>query len=495
MVGAKSGEYHMRGYVGIDIGTTNSKVVAVGESGDILLQDSAATPWTLRQGLRFFDLAAIDSLVDSFVARAADICSVKAVAFSSVGESVVPVKNGRALADPPLWDESAISANGEEAEIMGRHGGFAETGIQPNGLLSLDKILWMRRNLKETREADYWLPLSSYEAYRKTGSTLWDYSQAGRSNLFQVHKRTWLEPMLDAFGLPAPGTLAPMGRPAGERDGIGYALGGHDHIVGLFGIRQLFGAGDLPFFYYSMGTAAVLALAVRETDGDLHGLKAYNPRGGSLIADAEKGAYILTRSFRRFGGLLRSHMKLGGHKAETADFAEVNRQINAENPPLDCLFACDSDFLLGRRKSPQTIWFDAGPDMTIPGLIHSTYVYLCMVSAFIRDDLFPAAPVSAGRYRFVAGGGNTENALLMDYLASAINHEITLPGVREISALGAAVAAICSRDDYPVLEALRSRLKEKAVLRAPSPHLAPLMEEARKRYCALRRRLETLGEE
>jgi hypothetical protein len=241
-----------------------------------------------------------------------------------------------------------------------------------------------------------------------------------------------------------------------------------------------------------MGTAAVLALAVRETGDAFHGLNAYSPRGGSLIADIEPGAYILTRSFRRFGGLLRSHMKLGGRKAESSGFEEVNRQINAENPSLDCLFACDNDFVLGRRKSPQTIWFDVEPDMTIPGLIHSTYVYLSMVTAFILDDLLTVAPIHSGQYRFVAGGGNTENALLMNYMASAINHEITLPGVREISALGAAIAAICSREDYPVLEALRSRLLEKAVPRSPSPDLAPLMEEARKRYEALQRRVEKL---
>jgi hypothetical protein len=186
-------------------------------------------------------------------------------------------------------------------------------------------------------------------------------------------------------------------------------------------------------------------------------------------------------------------MKLGGYQADNLCFREINHKIMEEKPSLNCLFACEGDFLLGIRKKPEAIWFDVEPDISIPGLIHSTYVYISVITALMRDDLLTVSPLPGNQYSFVLGGGNTQNELLMHYMATGLNHEIILPEIREISALGAAIVAIVSQKDYSILEALRSCMARNSIL--PSPSLGPVMADARKRYEILRQKLKKTSAE
>lgn len=50
----------------------------------------------------------------------------------------------------------------------------------------------------------------------------------------------------------------------GVKTGIVYGLGGHDHYVGLYAVRKLYGSSDL--FYDSMGSSSVLAMV--KADGE-----------------------------------------------------------------------------------------------------------------------------------------------------------------------------------------------------------------------------------
>ena len=50
----------MDGFLGIDVGTTNSKAVLLGENGDILSIWKQETPQVLKGGRSYFDIEKID---------------------------------------------------------------------------------------------------------------------------------------------------------------------------------------------------------------------------------------------------------------------------------------------------------------------------------------------------------------------------------------------------------------------------------------------------
>ena len=56
-------------YVGIDIGTTNTKAVAILSSGDTDGTLSRRTPLPARSGVLFFDIRALEHIVDGFLSK------------------------------------------------------------------------------------------------------------------------------------------------------------------------------------------------------------------------------------------------------------------------------------------------------------------------------------------------------------------------------------------------------------------------------------------
>lgn len=473
----------MNGYVGIDIGTTNTKCLVIDGRGEIAHLYTEKTPKHMIDGMEFFDIARIDKLVDGFLQQAQSGYTVRSVCFSSIGESVVPLSGGKPLYDCPVWNVTAITSTQEQRKAMEPYCGFATTGFVPNGLCSLDKILWMREHISGCANAQYWLPVTAYEVYRKTGKAVWDYTQAARSYMFDVHRKSWIAPLLETFGLESPGELACMGTPIGESDGIVYAVGGHDHMVGLYGIETIFSdpRRTQPLFYDSMGTSAVLTmLSGTQRTQDYSGETTYNPTGGSILPGFADRSYIITRSFRMFGNLLAYVMGLGGKSPVAAEFDAMNDIIRKTNPDLGCLITCDGDFILGTTGTKEVDFLRLQLDTGLPELLHSLYLYLAVLTGFMQESLTRFIDASSP-VPFVAGGGITGNTLFMRYLATACGTPIAVLPTTEISALGAVSAGIQGLGNIDMLNKLRG-LKQKSTLYQPDENLEKQVRDAKERY-------------
>jgi len=69
---------------------------------------------------------------------------------------------------------------------------FLETGLWPDYIYSIFKLLWYYENKPELfQAADCWLPVNSYLVYRLTGRAVMDYSQASRTGGFNLQQKTW----------------------------------------------------------------------------------------------------------------------------------------------------------------------------------------------------------------------------------------------------------------------------------------------------------------
>lgn len=473
----------MRAYLGIDIGTTNTKALLIGEDGQRLWSASKLTPHVRKEEVEYFALRQLEEIVDDFIAQAGRLHLLKGVAFSSVGESVVPIKNGKALGDPVMWYEAVACQDEGEDAILQKWAGYERTGLPHSTYYSVGKILWMRRRLEQTPEI--WLPLTSYMVWRKTGCISWDNSQACRSYLYDIHERTWIEPLLGALSLEAPGSLDYMGAVCGERDGILYGLGGHDHMTGLHAIYDML--GDCSFYYDSMGTSSVLALVI---DADREKLKergAYNGKGGCVVSGFRQGQYIVTRSFRHYGALLATLMGVGGNAATPQDYEALNGRIQGcMTRQLESMFANYGDLILGYRGKDAINLLSLAPGATLDELMRSAYIYLAVTGAMEYEEL---AKVGRRDLPYYAGGAIVKNELFMQVKATAIEHGITVLDVSEIGALGAALIAARANGDEAAIAAVAQRYLGGTVVQ-PREEWVKSLQKAKSQYGELKEKLE-----
>lgn len=462
----------MSSYLGIDVGTTNTKVLALHDDGSSRILHSSPTPVYTRNGVSFFDMAAVEAALSGAVDRARENLDLRGIGFSSIGESVVPLDaDGTPLADPVVWYDRVtldlFRKLGDRTDLFP----YDKRGLGMKHTLGVYKMLWMKQNMPEVAGVRHWLPVSSFIPYRWSGEMRWDYSQACRSHLLDIHERSWDDRALEELGLG--GELPPadyMGSRAGTTStGIPLYLGGHDHIVGMNGVRILFGSDTI---FDSIGSASVLGGTV--TMGTAEMRRTLAAADDLIVGVAQApGTYYAENSTRYFGKLLEAMARLLGAADIGLFYEEINQSLQQRNEAAPALprFFVEGDRIVRQEKSGFDI---RNLDVTMPreDVVWGLYLYLAVTTQLIVEEL-------QGLFqepRFVAGGGTSRNPLLMQVTADVLNRPITLLEQSELSGLGAALTAAESAGDGATLEHARDRLETRTV--EPSAKQALRAQEA-----------------
>lgn len=462
----------MSSYLGIDVGTTNTKVLALHGDGSSQILHSSPTPVYTRKGVSFFDMAAIEETLSGAVDRARKNLDLRGIGFSSVGESVIPLDaEGAPLADPVVWYDRVtldlFRELGDRSDLFP----YETRGLGMKHTLGVYKMLWMKQNMPEVAGVRHWLPVSSYIPYRWSGEMRWDFSQACRSHLLDIHERSWDGRALGELGLA--GELPPadyMGSRVGTtKAGIPLYLGGHDHIVGMNGVRILFGSDTI---FDSIGSASVLGGTVSLGAEEMRRTLAASDDLIIGVAQAP-GAYYAENSTRYFGKLLEATARLLGAADIGLFYEEMNQSLQqrSEAAPLLPRFFVEGDRIVRQEKTGFDI---RNLDVTMPreDVVWGLYLYLAVTTQLIVEELQGLFQ----KPRFVAGGGTSRNSLLMQVTADVLNRPITLLEQSELSGLGAALSAAESAGDTSTLEHTRHRLETRTL--EPSARQALRAREA-----------------
>ena len=193
----------MRHYLGIDIGTFESKGVLVDERGDIIA--SAAKPHKMivpqpgwaehrprEDWWEDFTFISKKLIADSGVAPP----SIRAVGSSAIGPCMLPVdSNGVPLMNAVLYGVDARAVK-EIAELTERIGEQVLLDRCGNALTSQSvgpKILWLKRNAAEIFARTHKILTStSYLVHRLTGRFVIDhYTAANSSPFYLADERAW----------------------------------------------------------------------------------------------------------------------------------------------------------------------------------------------------------------------------------------------------------------------------------------------------------------
>ena len=309
---------------GVDVGTTDLKVLATTTTGDELVTVSAPNRWNQRAG-RFTELAP-DALVENLFAllvRAVTATDerigpieVAAVALTGMGETGVLLDSGRPVHPLIAWFDPRGGAELRALTRTSLSGFCSTTGLPLSAQSSLAKLLWMRDSGTPLAGAR-WLNLLEYLIVRLGGVEVTELSLLGRTGLWdQDTGAPWsaalaeldtgddlLPPRVTA-GTPL-GRVAAPGLPA-ELTGAVLTVAGHDHPVAAVGCGVT-GAGEV---FDSFGTAEALVrtvsgrlpaaarerLAGQGIDAVLHVLP-----DRAVLLGGTKAGLVLRRTLRMLG--------------------------------------------------------------------------------------------------------------------------------------------------------------------------------------------------
>src|SRR4051812_30028195 len=301
--------------VGIDLGTTCTKVLIQDVTGRPLSLLETRTPWsTTATGGTQITIEALAGVVIDLMSSAliqaeatSEPVRILGIGVSGFAESGVLIDgSGRPCTPVIAW----FDRRGEQqvARISQRRDGFGRDFVRHTGLpwdnqASAAKLCWFADHGLALTAAHRWLSVPEYLVHLFGGEQVSEPSLASRTGLLdQDTGRVW-GPGATELGLPAsllPEPL-PAGRPAGKvrfgglsrqfQDAV-LTVAGHDHPVAAIGA----GATGTDELFNSTGTADVIA---RSLPGRLSGSQREQLVGHGISV----GAHLLPDTGLLLGGV------------------------------------------------------------------------------------------------------------------------------------------------------------------------------------------------
>ena len=404
--------------VGLDVGTTGVKAVALTEQGEVLARAEhnypLATPqpgWA-EQNPEDWWRATESALRDLAV-------QPTAIGLSGQMHGLVPLDgHNRVLRPAILWNDQRTAAECSEIEnAVGAKRLLELTGNPALTGFTAPKLLWLRRHEPETyAQIRHVLLPKDYVRLRLTGEHSSDVTDASGTLLFDVAERRWSAPMLEALEV-APEVLPP----ALESTEIGAA---GDQAASALGVG-IDAPGPISVV---LGTSGVVFAMLREYSPD--------PEGAlHTFCHAVPGTWHAMGVMLSAGGSLQwlSNV-LGGVPS-----AELLREASSWPPGCEGLFF--QPYLAGERTP------HADPDArgAFVGLTlrHDrgalVRAVLEGVAYGLRDslELLRALGVEAEVGR--ASGGGARSRLWLEIVASVLDLPLERTAAEEGAAYGAAL--------------------------------------------------------
>ena len=272
-------------FFGIDLGTTNTKVIAIKETGEFIAVAKKPTNWMVLPNGRIeadanqlFQtvIACISELVDSVGEIIGDF-KVSGVGVTGMAESGVILDSSRKiLTQPVAWFDSRGEKEMENQGADFRFEYQAKTGLVFKPESSLSTLLSMKNEGLNFREPGIvWLNLLEYVAFLLTNTIATEPSLASRTGFYdQSSLKIWQRaqnllqisedfiPEVRFSGQSWGEIKSPVIR--AQLQGACVTVAGHDHSVGAIGA----GAVDKDQIFNSAGTADVIFRSVPGTLND-----------------------------------------------------------------------------------------------------------------------------------------------------------------------------------------------------------------------------------
>ncbi len=258
--------------VGVDVGTTSVKAVAVTTEGSVVGEAAVATPWRHQGPWADADATDLASIALDVCARAATdsgATEVTAIGVTGIAEAGVLLdRHGRPCAPVLAWFDPRGDAGAVRAVVEPREYQRA-TGRRLNSKPSLMKVMWLRQNVPGALDAVRHLCVAEWVVRAMGGDEVSEASLASRTGMLDISLREPWPVAVDLVGdlLARERVWAgdPAGRVRGE-DVPPLLHGAHLTVAGLDhqAAALVSGAARDGALFDSMGTAEALIRTVRQ---------------------------------------------------------------------------------------------------------------------------------------------------------------------------------------------------------------------------------------
>lgn len=442
--------------IGVDIGTTNLKVVAIRPDGTTLN--------VVRRGMRIdhpgpgaaeFDLDQLEvdlvvllgETVERLVAAGHGPADIAAIGICSIGESFVGLDEaGRRVTPCPTWfDRRTANLRGEWG--LTARDWFDRTGMVDDDIYTVHRLGHARRTGADWfGRARRWAMVADYATWCLTGTLTANPSLAARSGLADRRTGAWDADLVRTTGLDA--AVLPDLRPQGEGrgaltaaiaaltglvEGTPVVNAGHDHPCAGLACRMTEPGPVID----STGTSEALKTVVDRPLG-------YDEVGGGLYdcyPYVIPGRFILSGHIPASGALLDWLERLlagpdGGRPA-------IDRLWQAaERAPAGTGGVRVLPYLRGTGAP----WNQRGRRAEIIGLGEEASAGTVLraavegLSSWLLLNLDRFAAITGERPdELILAGGGARNAFVDAVKAALIDRPLVMPGVEEAAGIGAAL--------------------------------------------------------
>jgi sugar (pentulose or hexulose) kinase len=298
--------------IGIDLGTTYTKALAIDEQGNVIGLASKPTEWTAvtngnveSNAERLVDgvIEVVKEVIRNATTSLGTRVKVHGIGITGFAESGVIIDpGGNTLTPVVAWfdnrgEEELAQLGKQFAKEFERH-----TGLVCNVQSTFSTLLWFKSQGVFFGNGVMWLNALEYVAHRIGARRITEPSLASRTGLLDQGTGELWEPALAALGIDAT-FIPPMiqaGMRAGEvtvewmpeeTQGAVITVVGHDHSVGSVGA----GAIGIDQLFNSAGTADVLLRTVP-------GVLTYDQRSALTAVGVAAGRHVLADRTALVGG-------------------------------------------------------------------------------------------------------------------------------------------------------------------------------------------------
>jgi len=463
--------------LGIDIGTSACKAIAIDVAGKVLAKATRPIslerprPGWAEQRPEDWRAATAGTIRDCVEAGGVRPGSVLALSLTGPAHCVALLDGaGRVLRPTIHWSDARSVP---QCEVLEKEWGeeviFAITGQRAHPSWTLPQLLWLREEEPEVwRRLAGLLTVKDYVRYCMTGSRSTDPYDAVGTMLCNFEAGAWSESLLQRLGLrrAALPPIAPAGtmggrlteaaaRDTGLLPGTPVAVGSGDSAVEAFG-AGLMRPGDCSI---TLGTSANANIVTRELAPSRvsmaypHFIDEY----GLAVMATNSGA----SSLRWFRESFFPNFRDGDSRAADLQLMEIAAAVPAGADGL--LF---HPYLNGER-SPHWDSSLRGSFLGLAGshgLGHFARAVLEGVAYSVRDCIAAADASGEPNRRFVLLGGGSRHALWKRIVGDVLGHPLISPAVADAS-LGAALLAGVAAGAFASWEAAANvgRLEEETI--------------------------------
>ncbi len=476
-------------FLGLDIGSTAVKAMALDGQGNVLARGKCAYP-TKVDGERSTQRAedwwsSAVSAVRQVVGGLDDPGAIVALSTSSQGGSMLALDDAHhPLTDAMTWMDRRAAAESERLAADFGDAIYRMCGWRTTPVDCAAKLVWLRKHEPEIfRSAAHFMTTEEYINYRLCGADVTDPTGAAIMRLYNINTGAWDDGMLSYLGVSEAklprvvpcgtliGTLTPE---AASELGLGADVrvycGAHDQYCASIGS----GVARPGEILLATGTAWVI-FGVTDTlcFNDHYIAPGRHPAGGSYGAMA---------TLSGVGAAIESFAREAGMTPEQLDVGAAERRMSAKEL-LCCPCPPGRTFLNHRAGLCGTFSarfgldnaynvFDAGLAMMEGAAFEAT----------LAIEQFSAAGM-ARRSALTMSGGAARSRLWRGIVSAVTGRELLLTNESDTPALGAGIIAAASHGAFDSV----GRCAEVFVRRRPdgcdhSPELREFYSEKLERY-------------